>query len=198
MKNHQSRPTGSSPFPEVNATSFPKVNATSFKENRGRGRGRGPRRGRGRGRKNVWRREGHNFKSNDNNVGRYKKENNSTSSKKFKSSCYKCDMINHWSRTCRTPKHLVELYQASIKKKRKEVETNFIENESSDLLMDTHLDVCDFFENVDKEINIMSYFFLIYFSSVLCCKFMFLMNKISFFKFDLVYIFFCSKEKEYD
>jgi hypothetical protein len=36
MKNHQSRPTGSSPFPEANATAFPEVNATSFKGNRGR------------------------------------------------------------------------------------------------------------------------------------------------------------------
>ena len=65
-------------------------------------------------------------------------------------------MANHWSRTCRTPKHLVELYQASIKKKGKEVETNFIENGPNDLLMDTHLDVSDFFENVDQEINIMN------------------------------------------
>jgi hypothetical protein len=66
-------------------------------------------------------------------------------------------MINHWSRTCRTLKHLVELYQASIKKNRKKkVETNFIKNESSGILMDTHLDVSDFFENVDKEIKIMN------------------------------------------
>jgi hypothetical protein len=71
IKNHQSRPTGSSPFPEANATSFPEANATSFPEtnatsfkgNHGRGRGRGHRRGRGRGRNNVWRRECHNFKS---------------------------------------------------------------------------------------------------------------------------------------
>jgi hypothetical protein len=73
MKNHQSRPTGSSPFPEVNATSFPKANAISFKRNRGRGRGRGPRIGRRRGRNNVWRCEGHNSKLNDNNVRRYEK-----------------------------------------------------------------------------------------------------------------------------
>jgi hypothetical protein len=54
MENHQSRPTGSSPFPEANATTFLEANATSFKGNRGRGCGRGPRRGRGRGRNNVW------------------------------------------------------------------------------------------------------------------------------------------------
>jgi hypothetical protein len=57
--------------------------------------------------------------------------------KKSESSCYKCDMTNHWSRTCHTPKHLVEFYQASIKKKKKVVEINFIENESSGILMDT-------------------------------------------------------------
>jgi hypothetical protein len=64
-------------------------------------------------------------------------------------------MTNYRSRTCHTPKYLVELYQSSIKKKEKEIETNLIENESSVLLIDTHLDVSNFFENVDKEINIM-------------------------------------------
>jgi hypothetical protein len=53
MKNHQSRPTGSSPFPEANVIAFLEANVTSFKGNRGRGRGRGPRRSRGRGRNNV-------------------------------------------------------------------------------------------------------------------------------------------------
>jgi hypothetical protein len=54
MKNHQSRPTDSIPFPEANTTLFPIANATSFKGNHGRERGRGPRRGRGRGRNNIW------------------------------------------------------------------------------------------------------------------------------------------------
>jgi hypothetical protein len=156
VKNHQSRPTGSSPFSEANMTSFPEANATSFKGNHGRGRGRGPGRGRGCGRNNVWRRKAHNSKINDNNVGRYEKKTNSLSSKKSKSSCYRCDMTNHWSHTCCTLKYLVEFYQASIKKKGKEVEINFIENEPIGLLMDTHLDVSDFFENVGKEINIMN------------------------------------------
>jgi hypothetical protein len=72
-------------------------------------------------------------------MGRYEKKKNSPSFKKSESSCYRCGMTNQWSRTCRTPKHLVELYQPSIKKKGKEMETNFIENESSGILMDTHL-----------------------------------------------------------
>jgi hypothetical protein len=84
------------------------------------------------------------------------KRKNSSSFKKSESSCYRCGMINHWSRTCRTLKHLVELTKHPSRKKGKEVETNFIENESSGLLMDTHPDVSDFFENVDKEINIMN------------------------------------------
>jgi hypothetical protein len=115
-----------------------------------------PRRGRGRGRNNVWRRECYDFKSNDNNVRRYEKEKNSPTFKKSESSCYRCGITNHWSRTYRTPKYLVKIYQASIKKKGKEVEINFIENESSGILMDTRLDVFDFFENVDKEIDIMN------------------------------------------
>ena len=48
-------------------------------------------------------------------------------------------MKGHWSRTCRTLKHFVNLYQALIKAKGKEVEMIFID---SDGLVDlTHLDV---------------------------------------------------------
>ena len=37
-------------------------------------------------------------------------------------------MEGHWSCTCRTPKHLVDLYQASIKEKGKGIETNFVDH----------------------------------------------------------------------
>ena len=37
-------------------------------------------------------------------------------------------MKGHWSRNCRTPKHLVDLYQASIKEKGKGIETNFVDH----------------------------------------------------------------------
>ena len=50
-------------------------------------------------------------------------------------------MKGHWSRTCRTPKHLVDLYQASIKAKGKEIEMNFTDGDGSDL---TYYDI-DFF-----------------------------------------------------
>ena len=57
-------------------------------------------------------------------------------------------MKGHWSRTCCTLKHLVDVYQASIKGK--EVEMNFIDsNDQVDL---THLDVSDFFENPNEKL----------------------------------------------
>jgi hypothetical protein len=45
-----------------------------------------------------------------------------------------------------------------IKKKQK---INFIENDSSDLLMDTLRDISDFFVNIYEEINIMNYFLIL-------------------------------------
>ena len=44
----------------------------------------------------------------------------------YETECYRCIMKGHWSRTCRTTKHLVDLYQASIKGKSNQIETNFI------------------------------------------------------------------------
>ena len=48
--------------------------------------------------------------------------------------CYRCGIKGHWSHTCRTPKHLVDLYQASIKAKAKEIEMNFIDGNGLDLI----------------------------------------------------------------
>ena len=54
-------------------------------------------------------------------------------------------MKGHWSRTCRTPKHLVDLYQASLNDKGKSVETNFVQGDFNYGKVDmTHLDVADF------------------------------------------------------
>ena len=71
------------------------------------------------------------------------------SPKNHENNCYICGMKGHWSCTCRTPKHLVNLYQASIKGK--EVEMNFIDNDGTVDL--THLDVSNFFENPNKKID---------------------------------------------
>ena len=58
-------------------------------------------------------------------------------------------MKGHWSRTCRTPKHLADLYQASIKAKGKEIEINFIDSNGLDL---TYYDI-DFFEGPSEKID---------------------------------------------
>ena len=50
-------------------------------------------------------------------------------------------MKGHWSRTCRTAIHLVDLYQASLKKIKKNIEMNFTNAKGLDL---SYYDV-DFF-----------------------------------------------------
>ena len=58
-------------------------------------------------------------------------------------------MKGHWARTCRMPKHLAYLNQASLKEKGKDIETNFVDH-PMDLI---HLDVSDFFENPNGKID---------------------------------------------
>ncbi|KAH0699102.1 hypothetical protein KY284_013317 [Solanum tuberosum] len=81
-----------------------------------RGKGRGPSRGRGRGR-------GRNFNHGDrlalnNNLHHQQCKKNDekhevVQKKNSDNKCYRCGGKGHWSRICRTPRHLVELYQAS-------------------------------------------------------------------------------------
>ena len=57
--------------------------------------------------------------------------------------------------TFRTPKHLVELYQALLKRKMKNVEANFVyENNvfDHDFYDPIHLYVVDFFEHCEEEL----------------------------------------------
>ncbi|GAV60244.1 hypothetical protein CFOL_v3_03775, partial [Cephalotus follicularis] len=118
LQNHDSRPTGSTSLPEVNATS------SYF-----RGRGRGCGRGRGRGRNNG---------RNQNFLG-----------------------PRHWYRTFHTTKHWIDLYQASLKEKSKQIETNFIshcdhlETTQSDFISmgTTHLDITDFVTDPNGKMN---------------------------------------------
>ncbi|XP_024014044.1 uncharacterized protein LOC112088118 [Eutrema salsugineum] len=149
--NHQTRPTGSASFPEVNVASSSHENWQS-----GRGRGRGNDRGRGRGfghgRGRGRRRR---FRPADLNDGRNNKKfkGNEVGRKQHENACYRCGMKGHWVRTYRTPKHLADLYRESEKAKGKESETNFIHGESSfsfdGINDDTNLDISDFI--VDPE-----------------------------------------------
>lgn len=151
MKNHESRPTGSSPFPEANAATY------NYGRGRGGGRGRNGNRGRGRGYGHGIRGRGSQiqkhpfFKANPNQ----KLEKNIDKEKRkgtIENACFRCGMKGHWSRTCRTPKHLVDLYQASLKDKGKNVETNLVfedKEHADNLLKMTYLDTADFYENYD-------------------------------------------------
>ncbi|KEH40871.1 hypothetical protein MTR_1g036690 [Medicago truncatula] len=63
--------------------------------------------------------------------------------------CYRCGDKSRWSHTYRTPKHLVDLYQQSIKKEKK-IETHFAYEDGD---MDpTHLDIVDFHEDPNEKI----------------------------------------------
>ncbi|KAI5338026.1 hypothetical protein L3X38_017297 [Prunus dulcis] len=130
LKNHQSRPTGSAPLPEINAASQ-EVNATSSRE------GLGPRSGPSTNGKNASRNKG--------------KAQMSHVPRNVDSPCHRCGAKGHWVRTCRTPRHLADLYQASLKNRK--VEINYIDHappakdgssEISRQLNKTHLDVSDF------------------------------------------------------
>ena len=52
--------------------------------------------------------------------------------------CNRCGLTGHWSRTCRTQKHFVELYQASIKGKGKRVESHSVEDIETNNAMVLH------------------------------------------------------------
>jgi hypothetical protein len=72
-------------------------------------------------------------------------------------------MKGYWSCTYCTPKHLVDLYQASIKGKENEIEMSFVDYnnlEDSQVFLDTqnregntHLDISNFF--VDSNIDLL-------------------------------------------
>ena len=108
MINHQSRPTRSESFPKVNAI----LSQT-------RGHGRNPRYhdSYSNNSPNSQKRKVslHHQKWNNTEV---KQENGKCLQdkppKNHENKCYRCGMKRHWSHTCRTPKHLVDLYQASI------------------------------------------------------------------------------------
>ncbi|XP_019226486.1 PREDICTED: uncharacterized protein LOC109207943 [Nicotiana attenuata] len=136
MKNHEGRPTGSCTFLEVNEMNFHQAK---------RGRCRGPTRGHGRGR-------GRNSNHGNNNAPknpphhqqwkRKEQKHEAVQAPNAENTCNRCGGKGHWSRTCRTPKHLVELYQVSLKKTEKNAKANFISKYNLDFM---HLGVADYF-----------------------------------------------------
>ncbi|XP_056695106.1 uncharacterized protein [Spinacia oleracea] len=152
LKNHEASPTGSTSFPEANVTSHngkeskKKDHASSSGPGRGQWRGRGRGRGfggYGRGRGGYYK-SSHSHQKWDRKDGKCEKGK----SDNVTSVCYLCGGKGHWSRVCRTPKQLVDLYQQSLKKKRKNAETNLVLEDGEgnfDSGDTTHLEVADFF-----------------------------------------------------
>lgn len=58
--------------------------------------------------------------------------------------------MEEWLRTCRTPKHLVKLYQSTLKKIDNDVEENLI---SEDSVEPMNLDVSNFFTISEGYVN---------------------------------------------
>ncbi|XP_059668728.1 uncharacterized protein LOC132313798 [Cornus florida] len=177
LRNHQSRPTGSTPIPETYvASSRGRGRGHGRASSRGRGRGRG--RGCGRGGRNEYGRGKNNFHNNEYGRGRnhsYYREGYQSSqersypqrkdhnemrqvkrkdvpqpSKTYDNTCYRCGMTGHWQNICRTPKYLADLYQASMKEKGKQKEMNFLDHDEP--VDTTNLEMN--FINHDEPVNI--------------------------------------------
>ncbi|GJR50297.1 retrovirus-related pol polyprotein from transposon TNT 1-94 [Tanacetum coccineum] len=156
--NNLCRPTGSLALPEANAVNNNDNKNSGSKRRRGnpRGSGRGHyghnhfpnrnytyhrggynSRGRGRGQRNnsYHAPQVNNINQKSNEVG---------TSQNAKGSCFRCGNENHWSKSCRTPSHLCELYQASHKGKEKEV--NHVDQFDN---TNTELIASDFFNDLE-------------------------------------------------
>ncbi|GJX46052.1 transposable element [Tanacetum coccineum] len=108
-------------------------------------------RGRGRRRNTVWHRDGYNPKPYDfkKKVNKGKKMQHQAP-KNSGNACNRCGMKNHLAKQCRTSRHFVDLYQASLKKKGKYIETNFIDNFNDDEPNpNVRFDSSDFFDDVE-------------------------------------------------
>ncbi|XP_020272021.1 uncharacterized protein LOC109847188 [Asparagus officinalis] len=113
MRNHNARPVGSLAVPEAHATN----QSNTHRRGRGRGRGHGRgsyRGGRGRGRRNANSLQDRNKGQNKDKPHSHKPSSHQQVTNN-KQACYRCGCEDHWSRTCRTPKHLVEAYQRMLK-----------------------------------------------------------------------------------
>jgi hypothetical protein len=142
MKNHQSHLTGSKPFLEVNETFVQKTRKNQ----------------RYRYDKNKWKKRRDN-PSKDNPPYHQKWRHNEPKQENNKNlhipedKCHMCGMHDHRSRTCRSLKHLTDLYQASPKQNA--VEINFIRKDDFEG-HNVYLDVFDFFKNPDKTDSVLS------------------------------------------
>nr|XP_009787129.1 PREDICTED: uncharacterized protein LOC104235139 [Nicotiana sylvestris] len=141
IRNHENRPIGSTPLLEVDEV---------YSHCAKRGKGRDPIRGHGRGCDRGQERNfpGVNHPPKKNNHQKWKGKDEKPKANGSKTECYCCGRKGHWANICRVPRHLVELYQASLKNKSSEA--NFVYDNKFDI---THLDVTDFYERPDGKID---------------------------------------------
>ncbi|KAF8109065.1 hypothetical protein N665_0103s0020 [Sinapis alba] len=143
MRNSEMRPPGSKPLPEAhNASKETKEDneanhvqhdnhgrSTSF----GRGRGRGNYHGRGRGRGGYGRGKCSPYDRPNQSThgrGRGRGRGNLPKPQNLASSvCHRSGMSNHWAKNYRAPKHLVDLYQGSLKGKNPEAHMVYNDDE---------------------------------------------------------------------
>ncbi|KAL6662058.1 hypothetical protein ACP70R_001442 [Stipagrostis hirtigluma subsp. patula] len=95
MQNHLSRPTGTVATLEENATSFKNKKDIKGKGSQKDSNGMAP--------------KANNFKKKE-----WKSKKKTPQGPKYgeqDQECYRCGMRGHWSRICKTPKHIVEMYQ---------------------------------------------------------------------------------------
>ena len=117
IRNHQSNPTGSESFTEVNV-----ISSQTHGRRRGHGRGRnfqyhethGSNHSNSQKMKTSW--NHHKW-----NTTKVKQENGkyipNTPSKAHENNCHRCGMKRHLALTCHTPKHLANIYKVLIKEK---------------------------------------------------------------------------------
>ncbi|GKG05953.1 hypothetical protein Tco_0326039 [Tanacetum coccineum] len=113
---------------------FPNINYTYHRSGYN-GRGRGYSCGRGQRNNTYHAPQVNNLNQQNNEVG---------TSQNPEGSCFRCGSANDWSKACRTPLHLCELYQESRKGKEKEV--NHVDQFDN---TNTELIASDFFNNLD-------------------------------------------------
>ena len=159
MKNSEARPVGTAPLPEANEVEKKEPNECNYVQNnkRSHGNGRGGYKGCGsdnysnsRDNYSTGRKGNHNNRGRGSNYGRgrdsYGRGRGGISKPSYstKSVCHRCGMGNHWAKNCRTPKHLCELYQESLKNKNPEAhmvhDSGYEADNDSDIAKDDQMD----------------------------------------------------------
>ncbi|XP_048617979.1 uncharacterized protein LOC125589709 [Brassica napus] len=159
MKNSEARPVGRAPLPEANEVERKEPNECNYVQNDKRSHGKGRSGYKGRGRDNysnsrdnysTGRKGNHNNRGRGSNYGRGRgnygcgRGGISKPSYSTKSVCHRCGMGNHWAKNCRTPKHLCELYQESLKNKNPEAhmvhDSGYEADNDSDIAKDDQMD----------------------------------------------------------